>query len=66
MLVILLMQTAGITVVVPQGRFVYGSSSYVSDMLPALESRSRPGATFRCESLHRGGTCGGTRIIKCD
>jgi hypothetical protein len=35
-LVILLMQTAGITVVVPQGRFVYGSSSYVSDMLPAL------------------------------
>jgi hypothetical protein len=32
-----LLKTAGITVVVPQGRFVYGSNSYVSEMLPILD-----------------------------
>ena len=38
-----LLQKGGIVVVVPQGRFVYGSSSYMSELLPlldqALESR---------------------------
>jgi hypothetical protein len=32
-----LLKTAGITVDVPQGRFVYGSNTYVSEMLPILD-----------------------------
>ena len=31
-----LTRTSGVTVVVPQGRFIYGSSSYVSALLPVL------------------------------
>jgi hypothetical protein len=32
-----LASTAGITVTVPPGRFIFGSNSYVSDMVPVLE-----------------------------
>jgi len=32
-----LIRAAGITVVVPQGRFVYGSNTYVSELLPLLD-----------------------------
>jgi hypothetical protein len=36
-LVIELLKTAGITVVVPPGRFVYGSHTYLAEMLPILD-----------------------------
>jgi hypothetical protein len=55
-----LIKAAGITVVVPQGRFVYGSNSYVAEMLPvldqALEVRGylprRESSSWRDQWLH--------------
>ena len=38
-----LLKTAGITVVVPQGRFVYGSNNYVSELLPILDQALETG-----------------------
>jgi hypothetical protein len=32
-----LLQIAGITVVVPEGRFIYGSSTYMSELIPILD-----------------------------